>query len=336
MNNVVAVKNYQEKDSTQQGSSNWIEKVSKVFLEKKVNRHLQMATKVHPCIINNQRTLVYERGLGLSNPDALKQLKAYAEENGFNIKEDQRSRVTRKVSFERRMAKTIPLLFLASGIFLSGTASATDIMNPAAAPSQVKQLNDVEVSGKYNRLDRAYSGKDGKRFITNPYGEAESILAIAAKTKANGKLKRVSTRGIKMPQTYVGGYINRYQHKFSNGHTFSYYEGDGFGALGYHTEDGKVILDVLVGGSPFSAPQLWGPYDQILGDKDNSSMQLLMGDGSSDGMGLLKASYAIGYTAVMAEEDYSLMGNAYSHAINDAVTEIVAENGSLATAVAAN
>ncbi len=333
MSNVVAVKNYQSEAMEKQGSTNWIEKVSKAFLERKVNRHLQMATRVHPCIINNKRTLVYERGLGLTNPEALKKLSAYAQENGFEIKEDQRSTATKKVGFERRMAKTIPLLFLASGIFMSSTAAAGDIMNPATA--SVKQLNDVEVTGEYDRNDRAYSGKDGKRFITNPYGEAESILAIAAKIKANGKLKRVSTRGIKMPQTYVGGFINRYQHTFAKGHTFSYYEGEGFGALGYHTPDGKVILDVLVGGSPFSAPQLWGPYDQILGDKDNSSMTLMMGDGSRDGMGLLKASYAIGYTAVMAEEDYSLLGNTYSSAVQDAITEIVADGNNLSNTVAA-
>lgn len=333
MNSVVAAKNYQSEEMEVQGSTNWIERVSEAFLERKVNRHLQMATRVHPCIINNKRTLVYERGLGLTNAEALKKLSAYAQENGFEIKEDQRSTPTRKISFERRMAKTIPLLFLASGIFMSSNAAAGDIMNPAKA--SVKQLNDVEVTGDYDRNDRAYSGKDGERFITNPYGEAESILAIAAKTKANGDLKRVSTRGIKMPQTYVGGFINRYQHTFAKGHTFSYYEGDGFGALGYHTADGKVILDVLVGGSPFSAPQLWGPYDQILGDKDNSSMTLLMGDGSRDGMGLLKASYAIGYTAVMAEEDYTLLGSAYSGAVKDAITEIVAGNDNLSNTIAA-
>ena len=308
-------------DSAQQTTS-WIEKVSQAFLKNKVNRQLCMTTEVHPCIINNQRVLVHERGLAITKPEAYQKLKTYAENNGFGIKEDRRTKMGKKVNFERRMAKTIPLLFLASGIFMSSTASAADIMNPTK--TTVKQLSDVEVSGEYDRNDRAYSSKDGKRFITNPYGKTESILAVAAKIKANGKLKRVSTRGIKMPQNFIGGYINRYQHTFSNGEKFSYYEGDGFGALGFHTEDGKVILDVLVGGGPFSAPQLWGPYDQILGDKDNSSMQLMMGDGKKDGMGLLKSSYAIGYTAVMAEEDYTYMGNAYSNAVNSAVNEIVA------------
>jgi hypothetical protein len=117
---------------------------------------------------------------------------------------------------------------------------------------------------------------DGKRFITNPYGETESILAVAAETKSKRALKRVSTSGIKMPQGYFCDYINRYQYTYPNDENFSYYEGDGFGALGYHADDGKVVLDVLVGGGAFAAPKLWGPYDQILGDKDNSPMQLMM------------------------------------------------------------
>jgi hypothetical protein len=302
--------------------TNWIERVSESFLKNRINRKLKKATKVHPCIINNHRVLVHEYGLQEQSPEAFEQLKAYAQINNFGIKEDQRVKGgVKPINFERRMAKSLPLLFLASGIFMSGSSSAADIGAPGA---DIKVMSDVEVTGTYDSSDRAYSQQDGKRFITNPYGETESILAIAAQTKAEGELKRVSTRGIKMPSGYVGGFINKYERTFANGETFSYYEGEGFGALGYHAGDGKVILDVLVGGGAFSSPKLWGPYDQLLGDKDNSSMQLMMGDGSKDGMGLLKASYAIGYTAVLAEEDYSTLGNAYGSAVNETVKNLIA------------
>jgi hypothetical protein len=308
-------------DDTGTGSLNWIEKVSETFLKNKIKRDLKKATKVHPCMINGQRVLVHQYGLQHDNPDAFEQLQLYAEQNGFSIKEDQRVKEHKPANFERRLAKTLPLLFLASGIFMSGSAAAADIGGP---DSGISVMSDIEVTGTVDSNDRAYSQENGKRFITNPYGETESILAVAAQTKANGKLKRVSTRGIKMPSGYVGGFINKYEHTFDNGSTFSYYEGESFGALGFHADDGKVVLDVMVGGGAFSSPKLWGPYDQILGDKDNSSMQLLMGDGKKDGMGLLKASYAIGYTAVMAEEDYSNMGNAYGNAVNDTVKTMIA------------
>ncbi len=317
MSNKAAVYTYAESG----GSSSWIEKVSTSFLKNRINRDLKAATKVHPCIINNQRVLVHEHGLREKDPQAYEQLKAYAENNSFAIKEDQRTKDSKPANFERRLAKSLPMLFLASGIFMSGSAAAGGITAPGA---DIKVMSDVEVTGEYDTSDRAYSQEDGKRFITNPYGETESILAVAAETKAKGKLKRVSTRGIKMPSGYVGGFINKYDNTFANGETFSYYEGEGFGALGYHTDDGTVVLDVLVGGGAFSSPKLWGPYDQLLGDKDNSSMQLMMGDGSKDGMGLLKASYAIGYTAVLAEEDYSSLGNAYGTAINETVKNMIA------------
>lgn len=317
MNMNAALENFEESNE----SMSWIERVSESFLKNRFNRQLKKATKVHPCIINNHRVLVHEYGLQEQNPEAFEQLKAYAQTNNFGIKEDQRVKGNKTVKFERRMAKSLPMLFLASGIFMSGTGFAAGIPTP---DSEIKVMSDVEVTGQYDHSDRAYTQENGKRFITNPYGETESILAVAAQTKAEGKLKRVSTRGIKMPSGYVGGFINKYERTFPNGETFSYYEGEGFGALGYHAGDGKVVLDVLVGGGAFSSPKLWGPYDQLLGDKDNSSMQLMMGDGSKDGMGLLKASYAIGYTAVLAEEDYSTLGNAYGTAVNETVKELIA------------
>jgi hypothetical protein len=85
--------------------------------------------------------------------------------------------------------------------------------------------------------------------------------------------------------------------------------GEGFDALGYHHGD-KVIFDVLVGGGPFSSPKLWGPYDQVL--NDNIEMHLMMGNGKKDGMGLLKASYAIGMTPILPDEDFNEYGSVYT------------------------
>ena len=140
----------------------------------------------------------------------------------------------------------------------------------------------------------------------------EAILVVSAEVKSRGKLKRVSTRGITMPSDYISTFINRYEYQFPaecGGAKYSYYEGEGFGALGYHHGE-KVVLDVLAGGGPFSSPQLWGPYDQVL--HDNIEMHLMMGDGKKDGMGLLKASYAIGMTPVMADEDFHEYSASYT------------------------
>lgn len=76
-----------------------------------------------------------------------------------------------------------------------------------------------------------------------------------------------------------------------------------------------MILDVLAGGGPFSAPRLWGPYDQVL--NANIRMDLMMGDGLKDGMGLLQASYKIGLMPVMRNSTKNYYGELYSRAIPD-------------------
>ncbi len=300
----------------------WIEETTKHLFSHNNNTTLKTTTRVHPCVIDNKRVLVYEHGLKENSTAAYEQLESFAKNHGFSIKEDRRIKEDKSCKFERRLAKTIPLILLASGIFISGVAVALD---DSWSETDITVLPDVQVTETINTDDRPYQQIDGDRFITNPYGETESILAIASDIKATGEMSRISTRGIKMPSGYVGGFIDCYEKTFPNGEVFKYYEGDGFGALGYQIEEGKVVLDVLAGGA-FTSPKLWGPYDQLLGDKDNVSMQLMMGDGSKDGMGLMKASYAIGYTAVMGESNYSEIGSDYTNAINQTIQHIQAQD----------
>ena len=111
------------------------------------------------------------------------------------------------------------LLCLLSSLYLFSYAYSLDV---AGAKGDVKEMEEIEVEGTIEKGDRAYTQQDGKRFITNPYGVKKSILAVAEETKAKGKKKRISTRGIKMPPDYVGRSIYRYQYTFPTGGKFSY------------------------------------------------------------------------------------------------------------------
>lgn len=300
----------------------WLDNVRHSMAEKSILDGFRYNTMVHPCLINGRRFLVYERGLRRTKPEAYANLEKFANENNFTLREDRRTN-TQPVKFERRRARAMPLLFLASGIFMQGTAGA-DTITPGK-DVVVKNLPEVVVRAKRNKPEREFQVRHGKRFVTNPYGDVEAILAVASATKRQGQLKRVSTRGITMPHDYTGGIINRYDYQFPRecgGGKFSYYEGDGFGALGYHNNK-TVILDVMVGGGPFTAPQLWGPYDQLLGDRHNVSMKFMMGNGQRDGMGILKASYAIGMTTVMKQQDYETIGNAYVKAVQQTASCVI-------------
>ena len=193
---------------------------------------------------------------------------------------------------------------------------------------EIIRLPDVRVLGKIDKNVRQYQVKDGKRFVTNPYGSAKAILIIAEKTKQLGSVSKVSTRKFKMPSNYVGNSITQYQYTFPNGQTFSLFEGQNFKALGYYAKDGHLVFDVLDGGGAFSSPRLWGPYDQLIGKNYRSHMELLMGNGKQDGMGTMKASYSIGYSPVLTEEDFSRYGKLYNAAVTNTLNSLLNKNDS--------
>ena len=297
------------KNDTLSSPADWVGKMINTIGDTDFQQQMKYAATVHPCVIDGKRVLVHEKKLQKKDPEAYQQLKQFADVNGFRLKEDQR-RNLKRVKFERR-TKMMPMMVLGATLFMQNSVHAEQ-PQPVNTDYATAAIPTVEVIGKKQSHDRPYLQRDGKRFFSGPYGEMEAILAVSAEIKSRGKLKRISTRGMTMPSDYISKFVNRYDYQFPaecGGAKYSYYEGEGFGALGYHHGE-KVILDVLAGGGPFSSPQLWGPYDQVL--NDNIEMHLMMGNGKQDGMGLLKASYAIGMTPVMTDEDFEEYGARYT------------------------
>ncbi len=273
-------------------------------------RPLQALTTLHPCFVNGVRTLVFRRGLNQEQPSLFQRVKSFALSNGFQLLEDRRKRELACRDERRRLA---PVLMFAAGL-MGNVAFADDGTlikdGQAVVPT-------IEIVGERSEPDkRPYLNVAGKRFISQPYGEVEMILGVAAEVRGKGEKHRVRTRGLQLPSEYTDSFIDRYDYTMPancGGQTFSYYEGDSFAALGYHGEDGKVVLDVLAGGGPFSAPRLWGAYDQVL--NSNVRMKLMFGDGLKDGMGVLMASYKIGLMPVMRSGTKNYYGELYSRAV---------------------
>lgn len=156
---------------------------------------------------------------------------------------------------------------------------------------------------------------DGHRYSSNPYGETSTILNLAQQVKSHGIKQHMSSRGLAIPNKSANRIIDHYEYTFPatcGGQTFSYYEGNGFSALGWHT-DGKVVFDLLQGGSPYSAPRLWGPYDQVLNDP--SPMHLVYSEGGKNGFGLAKASFLAGMVADMSSDNKASYGKDYSASV---------------------
>ena len=276
------------------------------------SKPLEYLTTVHPCFIDGVRTLVHRRGLQQQSIDMFRKLRAYAEQQGFALREDRRKRELTCRDERRRMA---PLLLFAASLLSQGLHAEDGRLRN----DDVTVVPTIEVIGARITTDRAYLIEAGKRFVSKPHGSAELILGIAAEVRARGDKHRVRTRGIQMPSEYTDSFVDRYDYTMATdcgAETFSFYEGEGFAALGYHAGRGAVILDVLAGGGPFSAPRLWGPYDQVL--NANIRMDLMMGNGLKDGMGLLQASYKIGLMPVMRNTSKDYYGELYSRAVVDA------------------
>ncbi len=273
---------------------------------------LEYLTTVHPCFIDGVRTLVHRRGLKQESIDMFRKLCAYAQRHGFALKEDRRKRELSCRDERRRLA---PILMFAASLLGQGVHADEGSLRD----NDVSVVPTIDVIGERVTTDRAYLIEAGKRFVSKPHGSVELILGIANEVRAKGEKHRVRTRGIQMPSEYIDSFIDRYDYTLPTAcgeQTFSYYEGEGFAALGYHAGRGAVILDVLAGGGPFSAPRLWGPYDQVL--NANIRMDLMMGDGLKDGMGLLQASYKIGLVPVMRTGTKNYYGELYSRAVLDA------------------
>ncbi len=167
----------------------------------------------------------------------------------------------------------------------------------------------------YGTRDYLKVSSNGQRFISEPYGETEAIRQVVSIVKRFGTPTRTSTRGLRVPDAVRRETLTRYDLVYPascGAPAFSYYEGAGFNAIGLHFE-GKVILDALSKTGPFSAPRLWGPYDQVVNAQ--MSMRLLIGNGEDDGQGFMRAGYQVGLIPDLTAEQQAWYGNAYSAGI---------------------
>ncbi len=156
---------------------------------------------------------------------------------------------------------------------------------------------------------------EGFRFTSTPYGESRAILSVAKLVRQHGVKQAISSRGLHIPSKSENRVIQRYDLTLPascGNHTFSYYEGKGFSALGYHTQN-KVVFDLLNGGGPYSAPRLWGPYDQVVNDP--APMHVVYSGSQSSGFGQTISSFMAGKVADMSQQKSSDYGSTYSEGV---------------------
>ncbi|MGR8920618.1 MAG: hypothetical protein ACU85V_13455, partial [Gammaproteobacteria bacterium] len=167
---------------------------------------MRCLTVLHPCFVDGARTLVFRRGLAEQQPGLFRRLREYAAQNGFSLLEDRRKRELGCRDERRRLA---PVLMFAAGLVANAAVAADGELvadGQAVVPT-------IEIIGERARPERReYLNVGGKRFVSQPYGEVETILGVAAEVRAQGEYHRVRTRGLKMPSEYTDTFIDRYDY----------------------------------------------------------------------------------------------------------------------------
>lgn len=274
---------------------------------------LHSLTTVHPCFVDGCRTLVYRRGLARTAPEVVRRVMAFAEANGFVLLEDRRASALTCRDERRRLA---PLLGFAAMLL------DEFVLTPEGSlrlPGGTSVFPTIEVAGR--------AGSDGGAGAsTSPgplprYAGVDALLALGAEVRKGGHKRRCRVRGPHLADEYASGFIARYDHTWPGAHGYqraSYFEGEGFVALGVPQAADAIVVDVLAGGGPFAAPRRRGPFDQVL--NANVRMEFMFGPGLDDGMGVLSASYRIGLAPVLGTPAKNYYGQLYARALALAVS----------------
>ena len=229
-------------------------------------------------------------------------------------------------------SRTSLLFYFVGWLFIATFSSSLSAQQSAAQNIQVQkpQIQTIEEivvtaqrrKGLLGDLEREYKSVDGKRIFEGPHGEMSFILAIGQEIKNQGEMKRIMSSRITMPADYPGSSLNRYKYPIAHEcgiEKFQLFDGGEFMALGMEmnasTGRTEIVFDVMIGGGPFSAPGIWGPYDQIVNRRPRVRMELIMGDAQSDGLGLLKSGYAVGMKADLPTYELMDIGDIYGSAI---------------------
>lgn len=94
------------------------------------SKNLSMQTAVHPCVIDGHQTLVYERGLQEKEPISCQYISRFAQENGYQLKEDRRADFVEGVKRVKNKghANLISVVVLAASL-LSQNSDASSFLN---------------------------------------------------------------------------------------------------------------------------------------------------------------------------------------------------------------
>ena len=151
-------------------------------------------TMVHPCVIDGQQTLVYERGLQDKDPFSYRQVINYARRYGYQVKEDQRADFIEGIKRVKNkgQANIMPIMVLSASLFgQSAFAKSPDKHNHESSEETVSQLHlddsYVDIGAPFN---------DQNELIGNLLNWINSHSSYAYTLDEMPMVKRASTKEI--------------------------------------------------------------------------------------------------------------------------------------------
>ncbi len=140
---------------------------------------------LHPCIIGNKTSLIYQRGLSLANPPLVDYLRRLAEKLGWSLKEDQRAQTRHRANSRRN--RWLPVLVLSlSHIAATPTLQASELPNDPLFLAAVQESTQNEsTGGKGSIFDRNDLGGWNERYRVVINGTAIHLTNSAKRDQFN-------------------------------------------------------------------------------------------------------------------------------------------------------
>ena len=137
---------------------------------------------VHPCVINNQKHIVYPRGLQEKAPGLFAKLSLHYKNQGYLLKEDQRSNSTANKYKNERQKWAPILLFTASLLFESSAFADVELeLDETASLSQQQNIELQLISNNKIRQQIQYTVNPAyqeKKQVQMKSGLAASLFEI--------------------------------------------------------------------------------------------------------------------------------------------------------------
>ena len=240
----------------------WIQMVADTISRFGTEPGSQLSTFIQPCVIRGEPSIVHEKNLHESCSTLYHYLQNFAFCNELKLVEDRR---TDRIEVVRdRRQSWAPIIALGAGMMLRETNLAVSDL----APSTPHELRSGE-----------------------PDLSPHDMISLAAGARSAGSHTELGSNGMLIPNNLGSYTIDHHQSEtelFGVTRSVSYFEGKNFHALGYHSGD-QIVLNVLVGGGPFSGPRLWGPVQRMA--RDPVQLHYFAGNEGRDGFGVCSVAY---------------------------------------------